>query len=185
MNLPIYYYIVKGYSSKQLALAQIGTSWKNKDYLHRYVEEGIEDYVWFNNIINNNDISINNVQKIISIINNEKITKTRYDFMNGNMILNEETRSNINKFIDSLNDFNFFEYYLQGSFVFAFLELYFYESYSHERMKNNLKYRKSCLEKQTGKDKYLELLTSKIYNFKAKKGENIFYNSNQKAFYIG
>lgn len=182
LGLPIYFYIVPSYGVKQLSMAQVSSSWVNKDFLHQYAENNQEDYIWFDEFISENGMSINNAQKIISLITKDTLNKIRYSFENGDFKINTDTRIEMEKFIVALKDFDFFECYTRGSFVSAFLELYFYGSYDHEVMKNKLKSRKHILTKQINKDAYLELMTEEIYSFKSSNNK-IFYNSKIKAFY--
>jgi hypothetical protein len=50
---PVYFIMVNGYTLDQVRALNLNKrNWKNKDYLHGYVEEGVEDYVKLNNFYN-------------------------------------------------------------------------------------------------------------------------------------
>lgn len=181
LNLPIYYYIEGSYGKEQLAMAQVSADWTNKDYLNAYVSEDDDNYLWFNDIIEKFGLGINDLQKIIcNIINIGKAGFT-YNFNNGEMKIANDVRIKVEEFIECLEDFSFFKEYKSGSFVSAFIKLYFYKGYEHSHMKMKLKNRQSVLTKQVGRDAYLTLITEQIYSFKSSK--RIFYNTIKKEFY--
>lgn len=181
LGLPIYYYIEGSYGREQLAMAQVSADWSNKDYLNAYLSEDNENYLWFNDIIESSGLRINDLQKIICNIDNLGKHNFTYKFNNGEMVVSKETRLKVSEFIDCLEDFSCFKEYKSGSFVSAFIKLYFYEKYEHDHMRAKLKTRQSVLVKQVGLDAYLNLITEQIYSFKSNK--RIFYNTIKKEFY--
>ncbi|MGL5330598.1 MAG: hypothetical protein ACRDD7_15105 [Peptostreptococcaceae bacterium] len=180
-GLPIIFFI-SDETAENLDKEQISTSWKNTDYLNKWVKRGIEDYIWLESFINKHQITINIAQKILLISKGYSQNRMRYELNHGEIVINSAEREKMESTMNDINDFAFFEDHKSYKFLSAFIELYSFEKYNHDIMKQKLKTRKTALKKQLTKEDYLTVLTAEIYSFKSS-NNRIFYNQQQKSFY--
>lgn len=181
LGLPVYYYMVNNYGIEQVKRANIVSSnWRKEDYLHLFLEENDEDYVEFNSIIENYDITISNLLKVFALIQGKNVAAVSYEFENGTFVL--DGKHLVIEFLMALEDFNFFESYKTIQFISAFMKLYFKDEYDHNKMKSKLITHRHTLSKRNSMDEYLSILCNKIYSYGATKNP-IFYTSEGKKFY--
>lgn len=185
LELPVYYYVLEGYTTSQMKRANlVSSTWKRDDFLHAYLSEGIEQYIKFNLLKTNSALSTNDLIAVLSKIRSTPVKNIVLEFDEGNLELNEWDIMAVEKLICDLEDFNFFKDYKSPSFVKAFLELYFYPSYDHSIMQNKLKTRSEALEKKFLKEDYLKMLTTKIYSYNTSKNAILFNPARNKLYTI-
>lgn len=183
LGLPVYFYILKGYSTSQMKRANlVSSNWKKDDFLNAYVSENNQNYVDFYDMKERHGINTTDLIRIISKIKKVSSSSLGVAFEEGDFELTREERINISDFLLALEDFNFFIEYKRTRFISAFLDLYTYDGYDHRYMKNKIKTRKEAFEVQLCKDDYLKMLANKIYSFGQSKN-NIFYDIDRKRLY--
>lgn len=183
LGLPVYYYMLVGYSEAQMKRANLVSAvWKKDDFLHAYVSEDIEDYTIFSDLKDKYGLNTSDLLKIVAKIQQTSPSAVGVDFEEGRFNIAEEDKIALNKFLESLEDFKFFAGYRKTKFVSAFLELYFFTGYSHEQMRARLRTRNRALVEQLTKDDYVQLLTNKIYSF-GNTSNNIYYDIDRKRIY--
>lgn len=185
LDIPVPYYIAKGYGETEMIEANlIGKQWTTEDFLRKHCKNGLEPYVFFENVKQDYRIHTNDLLKIISRILNEPMTQTKVIFNQGKLSLTENERGKVVAFFESLNDFAEFKEYRTTRFVSAFLELYTCGYYHHPTMLQKLEQRYMVLQKQPTKEDYLELLLSRIYSFGAKQSKLLYDRSKKKVYKI-
>ena len=176
LNLPVYFYVLEGYTVSQMKRANlVSANWKKDDFLNAYITEKNSNYLDFADMKERYGVNTSDLIKIISKIQKTTSAKVGLDFEEGNLEITPENKAEITMFLLALQDFSFFKYYRHSKFIGAFIQLYFFEGYNHEQMKMRLKTRAHALEEQKVQNDYLELLTNKIYSFGATKN-NIYFN---------
>lgn len=181
LGKPIYYFVVNGYGIEQVKRANIASSnWKKEDYLAMFISEDNANYIEFEEIRERYDMSISNLLKIFSIVQNKQLARVSYEFEDGLFTL--EGKEVVLDFLTSLEDFNFFKFYKSTNFITAFIKLYFRPEYEHDKMKSKLNNYRSTLEKRSTSDEYLVLLCNRLYSFGATKNP-IYYSSESKKFH--
>ena len=181
LGKPIYYFVVNGYGIEQVKRANIASSnWKKEDYLAMFISEDNANYIEFEEIRERYDMSISNLLKIFSIVQNKQLARVSYEFEDGLFTL--EGKEVVLNFLTSLEDFNFFKFYKSTNFITAFIKLYFRPEYEHDKMKSKLNNYRSTLEKRSTSDEYLVLLCNRLYSFGATKNP-IYYSSESKKFH--
>ncbi len=183
LGLPVYYYLLVGYSTAQMKRANlVSANWTKDDFLHAYVSDDIESYAVFNTLKEKYGLNTSDLIRIIAKIQGTSAAAIGLDFEEGRLNFSIEDRAALKAFLVALDDFKFFKEYKKTKFVSAFLELYFFSGYSHSQMKTRLKTRDKALEIQLTKDDYIQLLANKIYSF-GNTTNNIYYDSDRKKIY--
>ena len=185
LDIPIPYYIANGYGEEEMIEANlIAKQWTTEDFLRKHFKNGLEPYVFFEEVKQQYRIHTNDLLKIISRILNEPVTQTKTIFNQGRLTLSEEQREKVVEFFECLNDFSTFKEYRTTRFVSAFLELYTCGYYDHKTMLTKLEQRNMVLQKQPTKEDYLELLLSRIYSFGAKQSKLLYDRSKKKVYKV-
>lgn len=183
LNLPVYFYVLEGYTLSQMKRANlVSANWKKDDFLNAYVNEGQKDYIDFAEMKERYGLNTSDLIKIIAKIKCVAATTIGINFEEGGLRISEEDKGKITGFLVSLQDFSFFKEYKTSKFVSAFLELYFFQGYKHEQMQTRLKTRSEVISPQITKDEYIKLLTNKVYSFGTSKN-NIYYDADRKKIY--
>ena len=179
-NLPIYYHIEEGYGIEQVKRANIvSRTWKIDDYLNMFVENGAEEYITFKQIIDTYGLTVKSLVTICAVLEDKSLKEMEYKFKQGEL---EFDYDKVLEFLDSLNDFSFFDDCYSLKFISAFLELYTKPKYNHKNMQSKIETNGYTLSKQYSKDEYLNILCNKIYSYAVKK-DAIRYDSVNKNFY--
>lgn len=183
LGLPVYYYMLEGYTSEQMQRANlVSVNWDKDDFLHAFVNEDIESYVNFDDMKVRYGLSTPDLIKIIARIQGNTFVALGQSFEEGNLILSTSDMEQVNTFLNALEDFNSFKEYKRAKFISAFLEMYFFNGYNHKQMQNRLKTRAVVLTPQMTKDDYILILSNKIYSFGGIKN-NIYYDVDRKKMY--
>lgn len=183
LGLPVYFYILEGYSINEMRRANLVSSvWKKDDFLNAYVSEGHPSYVNFMRIKAEYSIHTADLIKLFSKIKIVSGASLNFEFEEGMFEINEADIEQARLFLDCLEDFNFFKEYKMSRFISAFMELYFYEGYEHDKMKQKLETRKEALVLSLSKFAYLEILANKIYSFGGSRN-NIYFDGSRKRLY--
>lgn len=185
LGLPIFYYIIENYNTMQMKRANlVSATWTKSDFLNLYVSEELDDYLFSKELLDKHKITVCDFIKIVAKITNRTIKEVSDEFENGFFELTESTREKASSFLTALEDFSFFKKeYKKSKFVGAFMDLYFHNGYSHKHMKNRLASRKSALEFQLSKDRYLLILANYIYSYGNSK-DNIYYDIERNKLYM-
>ena len=182
LGYPIYYIMKNGYGIKQVKKVNLsGVTWGKPEFLHMYIEEGIEEYKEFNQLIVDHSVSITDLLKVFSIVQKSSLNVLSTSFEEGDLNISGIDR--VKDFLTALEDFSFLQGYKSSYFTGAFMKLFFHPNYDHDRMKKRLETRASYLKPQRNIDDYLGILTRDIYSFGAAKNP-IFYDSDRKSFYV-
>lgn len=183
LGLPVYYYILEGYSINEMRRANLVSSvWKKDDFLNAFVNEGYPSYVNFMRIKSEYSINTADLIRLFAKVKKVSNASLSFEFDEGMFEINEADIEQAVMFLNCLEDFNFFKEYKMSRFISAFMDLYFYEGYDHERMKQKLETRKEALTLSLSKFGYLELLANKIYSFGGIKN-NIYFDGSRKRLY--
>lgn len=182
LHLPIYFIIENGYNIEDVIRANVngGRKWFDGDYLNKYCLLKDERYLDIKKIIKDFNISINDFIKILSSIQNKKTTVIKREFREGKISL--DGHQVLISFLMALEDFKDFKYYKSGSFITAFLKLFFREDYNHQHMVKKYKIYFPNLVKQISADEYLSILCNKIYSYGSTKTP-IYYSSESRRFH--
>lgn len=179
-GLPVYYHIEKGYDINDVKRANIvSRTWKMDDYLNMFVENGEEEYINFKEIVDAYGLTVKSLMVICATLNNKPLKEIEYKFKQGEL---EFDYNGVLEFLDSLDDFNFFDDYYSLKFISAFLEIYNKPTYNHKNMQNKINSNGYTLTKQHTKDDYLNILCNKIYSYALRK-DTIRYDIVNKNFY--
>ncbi|EIF6158369.1 ParB/RepB/Spo0J family partition protein [Clostridium perfringens] len=183
LRLPVYYYILNGYSQEQMKRANlISTNWNKDDFLNAYVIQELNDYITFYDIKECYGIRTTDLIKIISRVKKVSTVSLNLDFEKGRLSIDEEEKEEILEFLFSLEDFSGFSDYKRSKFISAFLNLYYYKKYEHKVMQTKLLTNSVSLIQQSTKEEYISLLC-KIYCKRNRQGNSIYYDIKTKKFY--
>lgn len=183
LGLPVYYYILEGYSINEMRRANLVSSvWKKDDFLNAFVNEGHSSYVAFIGIKSEYSIHTADLIRLFAKIKKVSNASLSFEFDEGMFEISDEDIEQAIAFLECLEDFNFFKEYKMSRFISAFMDLYFYKGYDHEKMKQKLDTRKEALTLSLSKFAYLELLANKIYSYGASK-HNIYFDGSRKKLY--
>lgn len=181
LGLPVYYTICPGYGLEEVKIANVASKpWGLRQFLDLYASRGIDDYILFNNLLNEHSMTIAILLKLFSTINNEKTSVTVDNFKKGKFKATNMMMAT--KFLDDLEDFSNFDKYRHPYFIGAFMKLYFRDDYIHERMIKKLNKRVSILTKQPTMNDYLNILCNDIYSFGSTTNP-IYFDKNKGNFY--
>lgn len=184
LKLPIYYYMLKGYSTAEMKRANlVSANWEKDDFLNAYVNDGFEDYADFNEMKIKYGLNSTDLLKIVAKIQNTNYQNIALMFDEGSFKISSAEISGVSAFLNALESFNFFKEYKRSRFISAFLELYFFDGYDHSQMLARLKTRASMLVPHVTKDEYIKILANKIYSFGVASKNNIFYDGDRKKMY--
>lgn len=179
-GLPLYYHIEKGYGIEDVKRANIvSRTWKIDDYLNMFVENELEEYIIFKEIIDAYGLTVKALVTICAVLEDKPLKEMEYKFKQGEL---EFDHDRVLEFLTSLDDFSFFNDYYSLKFISAFLELYTKPKYNHKNMQNKIETNGYVLNKQHSKDDYLNILCNKIYSYAVRK-DAIRYDINNKNFY--
>jgi hypothetical protein len=183
LGLPVYYYILHGYSISQMKRANlVSANWKKEDFLNLYVNQNEQSYIEFSEILNRFKIKLSDLLKVIAKVQKKNNSAIGHAFQDGYFDFTPEEKKEVEKFLNALEEFNFFSDYKKGRFIGAFIKLYFSEGYIQSQMSMRLKTRAEALEVQLSIADYLKVLTNKIYSFGNSKN-GIYYDSDRKRLY--
>jgi hypothetical protein len=183
LGLWVYYYIMPGYSIPQMKRANlVSANWKKDDFLNLYLSQDLQPYVEFSEIKERYKIKISDLIKVIARVQRKNINGVGHAFENGYLDFSNEEKVEVEKFLDALEEFNFFSEYKKARFVSAFAKLYFSKGYIQSQMSMRLKTRAEALEAQLSIDDYLKVLTNKIYSYGNSKN-GIYYDADRKKIY--
>ena len=182
LNLPVYFIIERGYGLDEVIKANLngGRRWFDADYLNKYCLLKDSRYLEIRKITEDFNITLHDLIKILSTIQNKKSTTIKKEFREGKIDL-DGIELLIN-FLMALEDFKEFKYYKRGNFIAAFSKLYFREDYDHNIMVRKIGSNIHNLTKQTSSYEYLSLLCNKIYSYGPTKAP-IYYSSESKKFH--
>lgn len=179
----VYYYIVDGYGIDQVRRANlVSSNWTKNDYLNMHLEEDLEEYQIFNELLTETNMNISDLLKLYAMVQRKSTSQIAYEFEAGTF--SALGTQDVRDFLNELENFNFFKFYKSQSFIAAFIRLYNNTAFDKERLAEKIKIRRSSLEQLNGGtiDEYLSCLCNKIYSFGPGKN-NIFYDVNTKRFY--
>ena len=188
LGLPVYYIVVAGYTVDDIKRANVSSkAWKKEDYLNLYIEEGNENYIIFNNLMEEQNISLDMLLKLFMQLQGKKQAQIYYEFEHGELTL--DGIEGVNKFMQHLELFNSFVGYKTSSFIIAFRKLYFKADYSHDYMVKKYKAygqnlnndNVSLLGGATTKT-YLKILCNDIYSA-GRTEKPIYYDVAADRFY--
>ena len=183
LGLPVYYYVLNGYSQEQMKRANlISTNWNKDDFLNTYITQGLKDYITFYKLKERYKIKTTDLIRIISRVKKTNIVSLNLDFKEGRLSIDEEEKKEILEFLFSLEDFSGFSDYKRSKFISAFLDLYYYKKYEHKVMQTKLLTNSASLIQQSTKEGYISLLC-KIYCKRNRQGNKFYYDIKTKKFY--
>lgn len=188
LGLPIYYIVNEAYGISQiLRCNQKGSKkWTNDDFLYQHCELGNENYIEFRNLCQLYSVSTSDMMKIFCKVDGEKTNIFKENFKHGAFVIDNKDKAL--GFLRALEDFNigsFCKYNKKGSFISAFLKLYFRPDYDHEVMKNKLETNSYQLTKCATSNGYLSMLCNKIYSYGGNKNAIYFSEETGKFFKKG
>lgn len=172
LGLEIYFMIVEGLTVADAVRMNSngGKKWDYNDYLSSHISMENENYVMFENIVNEYGINIGDVFNVMSNIGGkENVGLIKKKFMDGDIVITDELTGVFNDIFNKIEDFNMFDGNKDTSFVKAFTDIYFFSGYSHDQMRKKLDKYSKLLIKCSSKQQYLEVLTD-------------IYSKNEKAF---
>lgn len=181
LNYPLYYYVVEGYEIDDVKRANlVSCNWVVDDYLKLNIEIGKRDYIEFKNIKDQFGISTSQLLDIFAKYQERSLKETRMVFEDGSFKL--DAVHEVLRFLNNLEDFNFFKEYNSFSFIKAFLKISSLEEYDHKTMRKRLEKQPYKLEKRASYKDYIELLVD-IYNYGITK-VRFGYDTKQDRFYF-
>lgn len=191
LGKPVAYYLADDLKLEDLATLQDGEAWDKESYLKSNIDLGNENYIFFNDMLKEYDMNPARLLKVFNYaqgVNEDEIDRK---FKSGEFKLDKVDK--VIDFLAALEDFKPFakSYYRSGSFMTAFLKLFFRDTYDHEIMKKNLNSKKKFADNLKPCNRYadyLYILTMFIYNKDntSKKGFiPIFFNKEENKFEFG
>lgn len=184
LDLPILYYVCKGYGIEQVKRANlVSSNWTKEDYLNLHVTDGIESYEEFEELLLDSGLNCSDLIKVYAKAQDKSTEQLAYEFEHGT--LTSDNVDKVKEFLDALTDFGFFKFCRKKQFVAAMIKLFFDPRYNHKKMQKKLNTRATVLESMgtnVTKDEYLSKLANSIYSFGAG-SKNLFYDANNKRFY--
>lgn len=182
LKIPVYFIIERGYDIDDVIRANVngGRKWYDADYLNKYCLLRDSRYLKIKNVIKDFNITIHDFVRLISMIQNKKLTVVKREFREGKIKM--DGIEILIKFLMSLEDFKQFKYYKKSSFIVAFSRLYFREEYDHTQMLRKLITNGHNLKRESSSDEYLSQLCNKVYSFGITKTP-IYYSSESKKFH--
>lgn len=182
LNLPVYYIIQKGYTISQVKRANmVSSNWTKSDFLESHIKDGNDQYKDFKDILDLYELHISDMIKIFAKIQGKNSELVGKSFENGTFDFSK--KEEVIKFLDALQDFEFFPYYKTKTFITAFMKLYFEKKYDHSIMVQKLKTRKDELVKRSSYKDYLALLTQQIYSYRASSKNTLLFDKETGMFY--
>lgn len=184
LGKPIYYIICEGYNLSHVKRAnQNSVNWVIYDFLKMYSDLGKSTYREINQLMKNNKIKTHAMIKLISKVTQKNQGLVKYEILDGVLELTDDDILRIKLFLEHLNDFVFYSYYKEQTFINAFLDLYFYNQYEHHLMVSKLDKSSHFLSGKF-KDKNDALNTlCRMYSYGITKNR-IFYDVNTKRLYV-
>lgn len=183
LGLPVYYFVLEGYSMLEMKRANLVASvWKKDDFLNAYINEDYPSYIKFYKLKTEYLINTVDLIRLFSKIKDVSASSLNLEFEEGKLEVTEEEVDQVLMFLECLEDFSFFKEYKMSRFISAFMDLYFFKGYDHERMKQKLETRKEAMVICLSKFDYLEMLANKIYSYASSKN-SIYFDGSRKKLY--
>lgn len=184
LGLPIIYTIAEGYNLSQVRRAnQNSINWTISDFFKMHSDLENTSFKQIQEIMDKNGLRVNGIIKLISKVTESNQVKIKQDIINGTLSLSDAEMVRINIFLEHFQDFDFYRYYKDNTFVTAFLDLYFYSEYDHQIMSSRLEKSRHFLSGKF-KDKHDALNTlTRLYSYGVTKNK-IYYDSNTKRLYV-
>lgn len=184
LNIPILYTIVEGYNLAQVRRAnQNSINWTISDFFKMHSDLENTSFKDIQNIMDKHNLIVNGVIKLIAKITNSNQVKVKQDIIHGTLQLSNDELVRINIFLEHFQDFDFYAYFKDNTFVSAFLDLYFYSEYDHQIMASKLEKNRHFLSNKF-RDKHDALNTlTRLYSYGVVKNK-IYYDTNTKRLYV-
>ncbi|WP_338400098.1 ParB N-terminal domain-containing protein [Clostridium perfringens] len=177
---PVDYYIEKDYQIDDVKRANlISCNWNFDDYLNLNCRLRKPAYFEFEKMKADYKLKTAQLLDIISYLNDKDYSKIKMLFEDDSFEIDNSME--IQRFLLSLNDFNFFRYYNSAKFTKAFLKLYIRSEYSHELMLKKIESQKHKFKKKQICNEYIGMLVNEIYSYG--NSEGLRYDINNGTFY--
>ncbi|HCL4447234.1 TPA: ParB-like nuclease domain-containing protein [Clostridium botulinum] len=181
LGLPIIFIVIEGLDVEAMQIlndSNTKSQWTHEDYLNMHIDEGKEDYITFNNLINTYKINFSDLLQIICELSNNDLGEREIikNFDKGNLQI-LECLDRVVEFLNELTLFDKYEYCRHTSFVRSFLKLYIKDFYNKDYMKKRIDICDNKLEQFKGTTifQFGEFLSKKIYT-NISRGISIVYN---------
>lgn len=178
----VYFVICQGYSLEEVhRLNQLNQTWDKKDFLHGYIDKGVEAYKECKKFMDKYKLtSVNIAIELLDIDRSHRIREKQ--FKNGEWEITSQEWAE--ELMEKVIDFEeYFKSWNSVLFIKAFKRLYSVDNYEHENMKKKLKYSGGDLSSRATISQYLSMLTE-IYNFKTHgKKRKIFYDEKEDKLF--
>ena len=169
-KLPVYFIKLNGYGREECELLNTtGQNWTLNDYLSGFVSMGYENYIIFQNFINQHNFSI---ETGIAFFYFYKSGSHNLAFKLGNLTPKDLEKTYL--FSEQYYDFEEVEPFKKVLFITALLRMFQHPKYNHEQMVQKLKYQGYKIQTRSYVIEYLDMLTD-VYNYKTR-GKRVVFN---------
>lgn len=170
LNKPVHYIKVKGLGLSEIQILNANAkNWKLEDYIDGYCSMGMQEYCYLKTLMMKSNLGITLLLAMFHSDNGSTSEKLK----NGQLILNFKNRGLI--ILEWIKDWvKFYEGADRRVFIFALIQLYNLDGYSHEKMMQKIKYQSTKLVDCTNTKTYLALL-EEIYNYKERNEKLRFF----------
>jgi CRISPR/Cas system CMR-associated protein Cmr5 small subunit len=172
-DTPVFFIMVKGYGLDEVRALNLNKSnWKNKDYLHGYVEEGNEDYVKLNNFYNKYS-SLLRITDCMLICAETPVLATPKKFREGSFKFGdwEEAEGFV---YDLISVRKYYDGFNRTGFVRALIAAKKRKDFEMDIFLKKLKLQSHKMI-DCGKEKEYLILMESIYNYKNRDKINLIY----------
>lgn len=170
LNKPIYYIIGDGLNiNHAIEMNKRKSDWVTLEFIISYAKRGNYNYVWINEFMIKNDLSIKGLVSLLDDTTNGIWAL----FKSGNYVLLDENKKNAIHNIKCIKDFEpFFPKWRLSWFMRAFVKLNKNSNYDHDYMISKLDWCRGLLHRATSTNDYYEMLVN-IYNYKTRSKNRI------------
>lgn len=184
LNIPILYTVVKGYNLSHVRRAnQNSINWTISDFFKMHSDLENTSFKEIQNIMDKHNLRVNGIIKLITKVTQSNQVRVKQDIINGTLHLSNDELVRINIFLEHFQNFDFYPYFKDNTFVSAFLDLYFYNEYDHSIMATKLEKNRHFLSNKF-RDKHEALNTlTRLYSYGVVKNK-IYYDTNTKRLYV-
>lgn len=181
LGLPVHYQIQEGYGLSEMVKTNMyQTTWKFRDFIESHAEKDTPGYRVFLDITKKYKISPNLLVSLLSGYQGKKNGTLTEEIKSGKMDLEHLDR--VIKFLDGLQIFNQYNFYMSTSFIKAYFRLYNHAQFSDGIMADKLARLNYKLTKRSNEKDYLSVLVNDIYAWQSR-NINLSYDKTHNNFY--
>ena len=150
--------------------------WNANDFLELWINTGNEHYIWYKNVMDKYNLSIQATTFLVTGKVHVKSTQSTSEFNSGDMIITPKQRAKVIYIADRLQEIrNILPKNIANdrSFHIAFMKVFNSGKYDHQRMLDKLKNQRDRDYKCNSQSGYIDMIEN-IYNYKTR--NKVYFN---------